>query len=145
MPWQHGNEFRDCAWCGLREAQMNFLVQDSQLTRRDGTKTRWWTILWCPRCAAPTLFETEGQGGVLVLGEYPEPEAEARVPHLPDDVERYYRHAIRVLEAGVPEAAAVQLRKTLEAAAAHHGIKTGALVQRIQELIKKGLITPDFG
>jgi hypothetical protein len=68
-----------------------------------------------------------------------------RVEHLPPDVEDYYRDAIRVLEAGVPDAAAVQLRRTLAAAAAHHGIDSGALVARIKELIKAGLITKDFG
>jgi hypothetical protein len=144
MPWKAGDEFRDCPWCGLRDAEMNFINRDVEIVTRDGSRARMWTILSCPRCAAPTMFETLGGHGRDIIGAYPQPDAEARVAHLPDDVERYYRNAIRVLEAGVPDAAAVQLRKTLEAAAARHGINKGALVQRIEGLIKNGLITPEF-
>jgi hypothetical protein len=39
----------------------------------------------------------------------------------------------------------VQLRRTLEAAAAHHGIDSGPLVKRIEKLIEGGHITKDFG
>jgi hypothetical protein len=49
------------------------------------------------------------------------------------------------MAAGVPDAAAVQLRKTLEAAAAHFGFDNDRLVDRIKELIKAGLITKSFG
>jgi hypothetical protein len=69
----------------------------------------------------------------------------AQVNHLPDDVARFYRDAQRVLDAGVWDATAVQLRKTLEAAAAHFGISDGPLVGRIKKLIEQGLITAGFG
>jgi hypothetical protein len=50
----------------------------------------------------------------------------------PEDVESYYCDAIIVLNAGVPDAAAVQLRRTLEAAAAQFGIKDQPLVKSIE-------------
>ena len=72
----------------------------------------------------------------------------ARLPgdhrHLPDDVAEYYEAAIRVLDAGVPDATAVQLRRTLEAAAGHFGMTDGPLVKRIEGLIESGHITVDF-
>ena len=46
--------------------------------------------------------------------------------------------------AGVPDAAAVQLRRTLEAAAAHKGITDGPLYKRVQKLIEDGYVTKDF-
>ncbi|GAB2524062.1 hypothetical protein GCM10026982_58510 [Nocardiopsis aegyptia] len=47
--------------------------------------------------------------------------------------------------AGVPDGAAVQLRRTLEAAASHHDVSERNLVQSIEKLIDKGLVTRDFG
>lgn len=67
------------------------------------------------------------------------------VNHLPQDVSRYYSDAIRVLRAGVPDAAAVQLRRTLEAAAAHFEIKEKVLVKSIEKLISAGHVTQSFG
>jgi hypothetical protein len=49
--------------------------------------------------------------------------------HLPTDVGEYYGDAIKVLRAGVPDAAAVQLRRTLEAAASHVGVIPFPLVK----------------
>ncbi|WP_285366248.1 DUF4145 domain-containing protein [Streptomyces albipurpureus] len=68
-----------------------------------------------------------------------------RINHLPQDVSRYHSDAIRVLHAGVPDAAAVQLRRTLEAAAAHFGIKEKVLVKSIEKLISAGHVTQSFG
>jgi len=50
-----------------------------------------------------------------------------------------------VLAAGVPDAAAVQLRRTLEAAAAHFGVRQRNLVASIEKLIADGLVTKQFG
>lgn len=108
--------------------------------------SRWWAVLSCPRCGGVTLLETTlPDHPHSVLRQVPEAGAEVNVEHLPPDVEAYYRGAIRVLEAGVPDAAAVQLRRTLEAAAAHNGIDSGPLVQRIKKLIEAGKITTEFG
>ncbi len=53
--------------------------------------------------------------------------------------------ALTVLQAGVSDAAAVQLRRTLEAAAAHFGVAPYPLVKAIRALIDKGLVTASFG
>jgi hypothetical protein len=66
------------------------------------------------------------------------------VEHLPDDVSRYFADAQRVMAAGVPDAAAVQLRRTLEAAAAHKGIRERNLMSSIREMINQQLVTKDF-
>jgi hypothetical protein len=114
-------------------------------TRAKGAQ-REWAVLSCPRCGGAILLEaaTEGQGNAI-LQVVPEPGAESNVEHLPDDVHGYYRAAITVLEAGVPDAAAVQLRRTLEAAAAHRGVRSGPLVGRIENLIEIGAVTAEFG
>jgi Domain of unknown function (DUF4145) len=138
--------FRDCPWCGLRDAHFQLHIAEAGAGRHGGG-TRYWSMVSCPRCGGAVTVETAGphdQSG-RVLNVYPEAGADLRVEHLPEDVEGYYRDAIRVLEAGVPDAAAVQLRRTLEAAAAHHGIDSGPLVQRIKKLIDAGHITTDFG
>lgn len=68
-----------------------------------------------------------------------------QIDHLPDDVQRFFDDALRVMDAGVPDAAAVQLRRTLEAAAAKKDIQKQRLVDAVQEMIKQGLVTKDFG
>ena len=71
-------------------------------------------------------------------------ERELDVAHLPTDVADYYADAKRCLDADIPDAAAVQLRRTLEAAAAHYGHTERVLMQRIEALIAEGLVTKSF-
>lgn len=107
---------------------------------------RWWSWMSCPRCAKVIVIETNGKDDRphREIGAIPESTDETGVAHLPNDVEDYYRDAIRVMDVGVPDAAAVQLRRTLEAAAAHYDVTSGSLVSRIDKLIKQGLITAQF-
>ncbi|MEV0559107.1 DUF4145 domain-containing protein [Streptomyces sp. NPDC050597] len=72
-------------------------------------------------------------------------EESAEISHVPDDVQQYFLDAIRVLSVGVPDAAAVQLRRTLEAAAAHFQIKEKVLMRSIEKLISEGYVTKSFG
>ena len=119
-------------------------------------------MLACPRCAGVVTLELNVPPGYVdapasaipghlpaaVAASYPEDRASrARVDHLPEDVDRYYSDAQRVIDAGVPDAAAVQLRKTLEAAASKKGVAAtkATLVQNIQRLIDDGFVTKDFG
>jgi hypothetical protein len=109
---------------------------------------RYWAVLTCPRCGGGILLEhnSPNVGPNEILTTVPEDERiGTQVEHLPDDVAGFYRDAQRVLDAGVPDAAAVQLRKTLEAAAARFGIDSGPLIERIEKLIDQGLITKQFG
>jgi hypothetical protein len=125
---------------------MTVRTQDAPFASNDQAKVRYWSVLSCPRCCGFIALETNEPGAPPeIVTQFPEAGAEVNVEHLPPDVEGYYRDAIRVLEAGVPDAAAVQLRRTLEAAASHHGVKSGSLVERIKKLIKAGKITTEFG
>jgi hypothetical protein len=100
----------------------------------------------CPRCGGIVVLEvSDPNQPAVIMSMLPEDDGAGRVNNVPQDVLDYYRGAIRVLDAGVPDAAAVQLRRTLEAAAAHFGIDSGPLIQRIKKLIEAGLITKDFG
>jgi hypothetical protein len=56
----------------------------------------------------------------------------------------FFNDAKRVLKAGVPDAAGVQLRRPLEAAAAHFNINEASLNESIEKLIDQGLVTPQF-
>jgi hypothetical protein len=49
-----------------------------------------------------------------------------------------------ILTVGEPDAAAVQLRRTLEAALASKGVPGTRLVQSIERLIDQGAVTTDF-
>lgn len=114
--------------------------------------------LLCPRCGRVTLVEltivkkiTDGKPAIHEQDEVVELQSLPRaddfgvsVKHLPDDVAAFYSDAQRVLLAGVPDAAAVQLRKTLEAAAAHKGIREKTLVSSIKKLVEQGYVTLDF-
>jgi hypothetical protein len=151
-------DFRDCPWCGAKLVSMDNVW--SCVNAHGVQRQRNWIVHSCKNCAG--LVATE----VLIIGGHgslkrggpipaktevqvvqtvpPENPDRQNIAHLPDDVSRYFRDAIRVLDAGVPDAAAVQLRKTLEAASAHNGINKGTLVNRIQELIEKGFVTKGF-
>jgi hypothetical protein len=151
MGWGGDFHFRDCPWCGLRYAQMYTHISQAQAQVAD-KQPRWWGLLTCPQCGGAVVIETNGPGEEppQILKVVPEDDQTGeQVSQLPPDVDRYYAQAQRVLDAGVPDAAAVQLRKTLEAAAAHFEelkIKPkDTLVARIQKMIDAGLITKQFG
>lgn len=113
-----------------------------------GKAPRFWSVLSCPRCGSVVVLEINAQNETPPAAKLVVPHDEhrkAEVEHLPSDVDKFYTDARRVLDAGVPDAAAVQLRRTLEAAAAHFGIGDGPLVGRIEKLIEQGLITKQFG
>ncbi|MEX3647512.1 DUF4145 domain-containing protein [Mycolicibacterium porcinum] len=140
---------RTCGFCGLRRAQMIVVKKDHQSARSEGG-LRTHTILACPDCAGLTVVETNGTVNPgtknQILRVYPDADdATHGIRHLPNDVKQYFEGARRVLDAGVPDAAAVQLRKTLEAAAAHFGVSERNLMRSIERLIEDGLVTRQFG
>jgi hypothetical protein len=124
MGFEDKMAMRNCGYCGLQRAQMRVVTRDhmSQSSNSFGGQNLWHSILECPDCGRLTI-----------------------VQHLPEDVEKYLTRARRVLNAGVPDSAAVQLRRALEAAAAHFGVKEGVLDKRIKMLITQGLVTKQFG
>lgn len=92
---------------------MRPLSQNSQAIAAGG-RERFFALLACPRCAGPVVVEhnPSNEAAVVEVDSYPEsgPGA-AHVEDLPDDVADYYGAAIRVLGAGAPDSAAVELRK----------------------------------
>ena len=116
-------------------------TQSSQSARRG------WSLISCPRCAGAVLLEHSPSNvpHSVVGNVFPDIDRDVDVSHLPEDVSAYYRDAIRAMNASLPDAAAVQLRRTLEAASAHFGHNNGPLIRRVQGLITEGLITKTFG
>lgn len=72
-------------------------------------------------------------------------------PRLVSSRDHPFGDSVRAMQADLPDAAAVQMRRTLEAAAAHfddedgNRIDNGPLVERIQRLVAAGLLTSQFG
>jgi hypothetical protein len=148
MGFHRGMAIRTCGYCGLRRAQMNVVLQDHATLPIKGT-TLTHSVLSCPDCARLTLLETNiaspsipGQVKRVIPAD---DDFKHSIRHLPEDVSQYFADARRVLDAGVPDAAAVQLRRTLEAAAAHFNVSERNLMQSIQKLIAEGLVTKQFG
>ncbi len=81
---------------------------------------------------------------VTPLRRFPEEFEGKHINHLPESISKYFRNAQIVLSAGVPSAASAELRRTLEASAAHFGATGGALVKQIQKLIDDGPVTRQF-
>lgn len=146
--------YMDCPWCGIRHIAMEFRQQAP--THRAEGQVRWWVFLTCPRCAgavvrefspvAESKLDVDGSPVMIeVLQTVPASGQDIGVLHLPDDVQRYYRNAIRAFRADLPDAAAVELRRTLEAATMHFGINHRTLVERVHGLIEAGLVTKQFG
>lgn len=145
MPWDDQYRYRDCPHCGVRLVAMEHHAtvdtESSQSARRG------WSLISCPRCAGAVLLEHSPSNvpHSVVGNVFPDIDRDVDVSHLPEDVSAYYRDAIRAMNASLPDAAAVQLRRTLEAASAHFGHNNGPLIRRVQGLITEGLITKTFG
>lgn len=106
---------------------------------------REWTWLRCPRCAAVISIETNAlTSDVALIQVVPDHKEDIDVEHLPEDISQYYSNAITALNAGIPSSAAVELRRTLEAAAKKHEVEERTLVEAVEKLVEKGLITASF-
>ncbi len=143
MPFSSEFSFRTCPWCSTQDVSMLIKSQDVKNRVAIGGN-REWTWLACPRCGGAVSIETHVQAR-SVLKVVPETaSSELNVNHLPSDVQEYYENAQTVLNAGVPSSAAVELRRTLEAASQHFEVSERTLVKSIEKLAEKGLITDVF-
>ncbi len=106
---------------------------------------REYAILGCPECGGITVLETHLSIAVIKGSQPSDPDGANKISGLPENVARYYKDATRALRANLPDAAAVSLRRTLEAAASDNGASKGVLVKRIQQLIDDGHVTKSFG
>ncbi|MFE9612088.1 DUF4145 domain-containing protein [Streptomyces sp. NPDC006012] len=146
MAWNDKHSFRDCPWCGLRNTRLTVAHTEQEFSTRTGA-ARYWATLGCPSCGGATLLEHSNphdESDTVFLSVPTGLEESVGIKHLPKDVEQYLMGAIRVLSIGEPDAAAVQLRRTLEAAAAHFQISEKALVKSIEKLISDGHVTKSF-
>lgn len=143
MPFNSDSSFRTCPWCNTQDVSMVIKKQDEKCHVAKGGN-REWTWLACPRCGGVVSVETHPNGRAELKGVPEEASSELRVNHLPSDVAEYYENAQTVLNAGVPSSAAVELRRTLEAAAQHFEVNERTLVKSIEKLAEKGLITESF-
>ncbi|MEV7879800.1 DUF4145 domain-containing protein [Streptomyces microflavus] len=146
MPWSDKHSFRDCPWCGLRNTRLTVANTDQNFSTRTGT-SRYWATLGCPGCGGAVVLEhsaPQDDDDTVFLAVPKGLEEAAAINHVPDDVQQYFLDAIRVLSIGVPDAAVVQLRRTLEAAAAHFQIKEKVLMRSIEKLISEGYVTKSF-
>lgn len=150
--------FRDCPWCGVKHAAMSPMW--SRMAVRDANNNqRSWVAMACPRCGGLITVEVQVTSFHHLSDNQPIPDEldgyevravpemdrkQYQINHLPEDVARFFSDAIVVMEAGVPDAAAVQLRRTLEAAAAHKGASKKTLVQSVEQMMADGLVTRDF-
>ena len=81
--------------------------------------------------------------GIREIGQIPRYEGTG-IQHLPENVERFFSQAQTALRARLADSAAVELRRTLEAACAARGHKKKTLVASIKSLVDEGLITTEF-
>ena len=149
--------FRDCGWCHTVNIAMT-VEWSSQHVRDSAGTLHLWTALSCPRCGRVTSIEVlspapvnaqvlgiNERSEVTVLNVLPRTEdLESTVKHLPDDVAGFFSDARKALLAGLSDAAAVQLRKTLEGAAARKGIEEKTLVQSVTKMLDQNMLTEDF-
>jgi hypothetical protein len=144
MAWSDELRFRTCPWCNTKDVAM--IVHDSALSLHTAKGARReWSWMSCPRCGGVVSVETPHTGSSAELTVVPSSKTEVDIKYLPDDVAEYYGNAIQVLEAGVPSSAAVELRRTVEAAAKHYSVEKHSLVESINELVTQGLVTKRFG
>lgn len=143
MPFSQEFSFRTCPWCNTQDVSMIVVNQNVPFAIASGG-TKQWSWLSCPRCGNAISIETHPNANQINKVVPDEPSSAMKVNHLPSDVEEYYTNAQTVLNAGVPSSAAVELRRTLEAAAHHQGVNEKTLVKDIEKLAEMGLITTNF-
>lgn len=134
--------YRDCPWCFTKNVAF-VMLNSARVVTNSQSAHREWSWLVCPRCAGVVSVETQ-YGAPAILKTVPEKRENLDVEHLPADVEEYYQNAVTALNAGIPSSSAVELRRTLEAAAKHQGVEERTLVKAVQKLVELGLITKSF-
>jgi hypothetical protein len=146
MAWVQEFAFGRCPWCET-EVQFNvaYGANNQVTTMTSQGQARYFTLLTCPRCASPRVIEYHAEVAHVFLELPRESDLAIRsVNDLPPDVQRFYDEAIKALRVDLPEPAAVQLRRTLEASAAYFEVKETNLVKSIQKLVDLGLVTNGF-
>lgn len=135
--------YTTCPYCNTKNVALVVAVRDHRQRTSTGEE-RDWSWLHCPRCGGAISIETRRANRVM-LKMIPEQMPDRYgVEHLPEDVSQHFKSAQRILEIGEAPAAAVELRKTLEAAAQHQDVHERPLVSAIRKMAELGLITGKF-
>ena len=95
MAWSDSFRFRDCPWCGVKEAQFRIIAGPGlKVETTDGT--RWWTVVACPRCGSPVSLRHNDpdHAEAKLIAAFPDKRRESDVRHLPEGVVESYREAI---------------------------------------------------
>lgn len=136
--------YMDCPWCSTKNIAMNKHGNTTNVAT-SGSANRQWTFSSCPRCGGAVLIETTVDNLPILIQTVPQAnQNNANIKHLPTDVASYYTNAITALNAGIPSSSAVELRRTLEAAAKHQGVEEKTLVKAVHKLVEMGLVTKSF-
>ncbi len=144
MAYSEELNYRDCPWCKTKNIAFAKIANTHRVVDSKGI-TREWTWLSCPRCAGVISIETSFNiNPARFVQVVPDRKDDVEVEHLPEDVKQYYQNAITALNAGIASSAAVELRRTLEAAAKTHDVEERTLVKAVEKLVEKGLITTSF-
>lgn len=143
MSYKNEFNYGDCPWCKTKNVAFINVLEAASFADSSGNH-REWSWLRCPRCAGAISTETK-RNVFEILQQVPNSQNDITVDYLPDDVSRYYSNAITAMSAGIPSSAAVELRRTLEAAARHQGVEERTLVKAVEKLVEKGLVTKSFG
>lgn len=145
MGFVESMRYRDCPWCSARYVQMWTGNTETVKVKAANSSQREWKAMFCPACGGGILVEVHPQANYVVTVVPEDTHTHLKVDHLPDDVGQYYSDALTILQAGIPDGAAVQLRRTLEAAAAAYNAEDKTLMRSIENLIKSGNVTAQFG
>jgi Domain of unknown function (DUF4145) len=150
MAWSEDFGYRDCGWCAVKDVAMVLRWSSPRVDQANRVVTstgaaREWHALTCPRCGGVTLIETVPHTVPVIIQVVPDrPGARERIEHVPQGISRHFEQAGRAEAAGLNGAAAVELRRTLEGAAAHYEVTEKNLAASIGKLIEMGLVAAPF-
>lgn len=102
----------------------------------------------CNACHHGVVIETplyafgDTTNHIDALRIYPEPIDESAPHGTPPDIADRYREAVSALNCGIPRAACMMARNTLEAVAVERGALNGSLVGKLRYLAEKQIISP---
>jgi Domain of unknown function (DUF4145) len=133
-----------CGHCGNKttfEERGNYYTQEPVIN--DEREIVWGTISWhlieCKTCSKPTLIEVTLDKPPLEVQRTLYPSIQTKLTNLPQKVERAYTAALRVRNIE-PNACAVLVGRTLEAACNHEEAQGRTLAQKLNYLAQNGRI-----
>lgn len=122
-----------CPHCG----QGTFFTCNAQFANEAGSHF----LLLCPSCLRSVLVIAKG----FDMWTYPSIPPPTIDENLPDHVRADYEEASKCYSAGLHTAAAIMCRRLIELSVKEKGAEGPNLYQKIEHLVKSGLLTPELG